>query len=180
MSFGGFKDKKPSDSSAGSAASSSSGSNYSGSSASGSNSSGGGAYSSGSGGAEAGRTEAFLGRGAAVVGTLSFSGPVEIDCAIEGEIHAQGTLILGEAANVQGKVYGAEVTVRGTINGELIASKRLTIKKPARVIGNISCPVISIEEGVHFEGRCSMVAAVVSQPTSTSDANRTKIVGSIG
>ncbi len=152
MSFGGFKDKKPSDP----------------------------VTTSGTSPAESGRNEAFLGRGAAVVGTLSFSGPVEIDCAVEGEIHAQGSLILGEAANVQGKVYGAEVTVRGTVNGELIASKRLTIKKPARIIGNISCPVISIEEGVHFEGRCSMVAAVVSQPATSGDSNRTKIVGSIG
>jgi cytoskeletal protein CcmA (bactofilin family) len=86
---------------------------------------------------------------------------------------------LGEGANIQGKVYGAEVTVRGTVNGDLIAAKRLTIKKPARIVGNISCPVISIEEGVHFEGRCSMVAAVVSQPSAT-DSSRSKIIGAIG
>lgn len=163
MSFGGFKDKKPSDSSTPSIGVGSTGS------------------PSFSGGGESGRSEAYLGRGAAVVGTLSFSGPVEIDCAVEGEIHAQGSLTLGEGANIQGKVYGAEVTVRGTVNGDLIASKRLTIKKPARIVGNISCPVISIEEGVHFEGRCSMVAAVVSQPSATaSDSSRSKIIGAIG
>jgi cytoskeletal protein CcmA (bactofilin family) len=163
MSFGGFKDKKPSDSSTPSV--------------------GGGSpsFSGGgiSGGGDSARSEAYLGRGAAVVGTLSFSGPVEIDCAVEGEIHAQGSLTLGEGANIQGKVYGAEVTVRGTVNGDLIAAKRLTIKKPARIVGNISCPVISIEEGVHFEGRCSMVAAVVSQPSAT-DSSRSKIIGAIG
>lgn len=159
MSFGGFKDKKPNDQTP---------SNTSGVSGSV------GTYQ------DNGRSDAFLGRGAAVVGTLSFAGTVEIDCAVEGEIHAQGSLTLGDSANIQGKVYGAEVTVKGTVNGELIASKRLTIKKPARIIGNISCPVISIEEGVHFEGRCSMVAAVVNQPSQTDSSGRTKVIGTIG
>ena len=157
MSFGGFKSGKPD---APSQSSSSSSLTM-------------GGESSG------GRSDAFLGRGAAVVGTLSFSGPVEIDCAVEGEIHAQGTLTLGEGANIQGKVYGSEVTVRGVVSGEISASKRLIIKKPARIVGNIASPVVSIEEGVHFEGRCSMVVAVQQQPSSGSESARSKVIATI-
>ncbi len=105
------------------------------------------------------RTDAFLGKGTRVVGTLTFSGPVEIDGLIEGEIIAQDRLVIGESAVVKGKISGSEITVKGDINGEICASKRLSLRRPARVVGNISSPVISVEEGVTFDGKCAMTAA---------------------
>lgn len=103
-----------------------------------------------------GRPDAYLGKGTKVVGTLSFSGTTEIDCQVEGEIHSKETLIISESAVVNGKIAGAEVTVRGAVNGDIIATKRLSLRRPARVTGNISAAILSIEEGVQFEGKCSM------------------------
>ena len=102
------------------------------------------------------KLEAFLGKGCRVAGTLTFSGPVQIDGYVEGEITAQDRLIIGEGAVVQAKINGGEVLVKGTVNGDIIASQRLTLKKPARVVGNITAGMLTIEEGVIFEGKCSM------------------------
>lgn len=103
-----------------------------------------------------GKAEAFLGKGTKVVGSLSFTGAVEIDGFVEGEINAQEKLTLGEAAVVNAKVTGTEILVRGTVNGDINASKLLILKRPAKIIGNISSANLSIEEGVIFEGRCTM------------------------
>ena len=106
---------------------------------------------------------AFLGNGSKVVGHLTFSGPVEVDGQIEGEITAQDKLTIGESAFVKGTVQGGEILVKGTVQGDLIATKRLTLKKPAKVTGNISTPNLNIEEGVLFDGKCSMGGTSVSK-----------------
>lgn len=115
------------------------------------------------------RADAFLGKGSKVVGTLTFSGPVELDGNIEGEVIAQDRLTIGEAAVIHAKVSGAEITVRGTVHGDIIASKRLSLKKPAKIVGNISSASLSIEEGVIFEGKCSMNVPSGTSAGSSAD-----------
>lgn len=105
------------------------------------------------------RADAFLGQGSKVTGTLSFTGPVELDGHVEGEINAKETLTIGKSATINARISGSEILVHGTVNGDIIASRRLALRKPARVTGNISAPSLSVEEGVIFEGKCSMSAA---------------------
>lgn len=105
-----------------------------------------------------GNVDAFLGKGSKAVGALTFSGPAEIDGDIEGEIHSKDRLSIGEAANIKAKILGAEIVVRGTVSGDIVASRALILKRPAKITGNIQAPSLSIEEGVTFEGKCSMTA----------------------
>jgi cytoskeletal protein CcmA (bactofilin family) len=106
--------------------------------------------------ASSGQVEAFLGKGSKAVGTLSFTGPAEIDGTIEGEIQSKDRLTIGESAVINAKITGAEIIVKGTVNGDIIAHKKLSLRKPARITGNITANNLSIEEGVVFEGKCSM------------------------
>jgi cytoskeletal protein CcmA (bactofilin family) len=48
------------------------------------------------------------------------------------------------------------VVVHGTVTGDIRATSRLEIRKPAKVKGNISSSVLVIEEGASFEGKCAM------------------------
>jgi len=57
---------------------------------------------------------------------------------------------------VKAMVQGATVVVHGTVTGDIRATSRLEIRRPAKVKGNISSPVLVIEEGASFEGKCSM------------------------
>ena len=98
---------------------------------------------------------AFLGQGSKVVGTLNFSGPVDIDGYIEGELNAD-KLTIGESAVINARVNGAEILIKGTVHGDITATKRLHLQKPAKVVGNITSSNLSIEEGVIFEGQCIM------------------------
>ncbi|MCB0339786.1 MAG: polymer-forming cytoskeletal protein, partial [Bdellovibrionales bacterium] len=65
-------------------------------------------------------------------------------------------LYIGESAVCNAKITGTDVLVKGTVNGDIAASSRLTLKKPARVTGNIATANLTIEEGVFFEGKCIM------------------------
>jgi len=111
---------------------------------------------------------AFLGTGSKVVGQLTFTGPVELDGQIEGEISSQDKLTIGESAFLKGTINGTEILVKGTVQGDIIASKKLILRKPAKIVGNITTPNLNIEEGVTFDGKCSMgginAAASKNQP----------------
>jgi cytoskeletal protein CcmA (bactofilin family) len=106
--------------------------------------------------AEAGGTSAFLGKGSRVTGKLAFEGTVRIEGHVEGEISAQDTLIIGESAVVNAQITGASVVVHGRVTGDVTARKRLEVRAPGKLFGNISTPSLVIHEGVIFEGQCTM------------------------
>lgn len=103
--------------------------------------------------------QAVLGQGSRIEGRLSFDGSVRIDGQIEGEIHAQETVLVGESAVVSAQIEASSIIVLGRVTGDLTARKRVELRAPAKLIGNISTPGLVIHEGVTFEGRCTMGAA---------------------
>lgn len=104
------------------------------------------------------KLDAYLGKGSSVTGKLAFSGAVAIDGRIEGEITAQEALVIGESAVVNAHISGNSVVITGRVTGDITARKRVEIRAPGRLFGNITTPRLVIEEGVVFEGHCSMGA----------------------
>jgi cytoskeletal protein CcmA (bactofilin family) len=98
----------------------------------------------------------ILGRGSQFEGKLTFEGTVQIDGRFAGEIKTEGTLIIGETAQVEANILAAVVIVHGRIKGDVVAGESLEIRSPARVEGNLSTPNLVIERGAFFEGNCSM------------------------
>ena len=107
-------------------------------------------------GGEFGEVHAYLGKGSRVSGKLNFDGTVRVDGQVEGEISAQDTLIVGERAVVTAQISGNTVVIRGKVTGDINARKRVEIRAPGKLFGNIVTPSLVIHEGVIFEGHCSM------------------------
>lgn len=105
-----------------------------------------------------GQTQAHLGPGSRVEGKLAFEGSVQIDGHVKGEVDAKDTVIVGDKAVINAQIVAGTVIVKGKINGDVVARKRIELQSPARLIGNITTPSLVIHEGVIFEGNCSMGA----------------------
>jgi cytoskeletal protein CcmA (bactofilin family) len=99
---------------------------------------------------------AFLGKDTEFEGKLTFSGAVRIDGRFKGEILTDGTLIVGETALLECDIQTTNINVCGEVRGNIVARNRIEIHAPGRVFGNISAPVVTLEEGVIFEGTCRM------------------------
>jgi len=99
---------------------------------------------------------AFLGEGTSFKGTLTFEGTVRIDGRLEGEIFTKDTLVIGEGAQVSAAIHAGVVVISGTVHGNIIAERKTDIHASGRLYGNISTPSLVIEEGVVFEGACTM------------------------
>jgi cytoskeletal protein CcmA (bactofilin family) len=107
---------------------------------------------------DSGRETALLGRGTRIAGKLSFEGKARIDGEVEGEILCSGMLHIGEDALVNAQINATNIVIHGKVTGDITATKKLEIRSPGKLFGNVVTPSLVIEEGVVFEGHCSMGA----------------------
>ncbi|HJT22176.1 MAG TPA: polymer-forming cytoskeletal protein [Nitrospira sp.] len=103
---------------------------------------------------------AFVGKGVEFKGTISYSGTVRIDGALDGEIRTDGTLLIGEEAVIQAKISAGTIVCKGKITGDVVAKERVKLRAPAVVNGSVKTPVLSMEDGVLFNGGLEMNQSV--------------------
>ena len=65
-------------------------------------------------------------------------------------------MTIGESAVITAHIRAASVSVAGKVSGDIVATQRIEIRPSAKVSGNITAPVLSVQEGAQFEGHCSM------------------------
>ncbi len=104
----------------------------------------------------AGEPVTSIGRGSRVSGKLEFEGNVRIEGSVEGEVSAGDVLQIGERAVVNAQISGTIVVIRGNVKGDVHARKRVEIRAPGKLHGNVTTPSLVIDDGVTFEGYCSM------------------------
>ena len=95
-------------------------------------------------------------KGCEFEGKLTFEGTVRINGKFSGEIFSEGTLVVGEGAAIDGKLDVGNIIVHGEVRGTIKASDRIEMHTPAVVEGDITAQTLVIDEGVIFEGSCSM------------------------
>ena len=91
-----------------------------------------------------------ISRGMTVVGKIVSEGIVQVLGQIEGELRALSVLI-NEAAKVEGDVVAEELTIGGMVKGTIRAN-RVKLNGTAVVEGDIFHRSLSIEENARFEG----------------------------
>jgi cytoskeletal protein CcmA (bactofilin family) len=107
---------------------------------------------------------AFVGKGVEFKGTISYSGTVRIDGFLNGEIHTDGVLLVGEEAVIQAKVTAGTIVCKGKITGDVVTKERVKLRAPAVFNGSMKTPMLSIEDGVLFNGGLEMSQGVRELP----------------
>jgi len=100
---------------------------------------------------------AFLGKGAEFTGKLMFNGSVRIDGDFKGSIFGNGTLVIGEGAEIEADIRVDSVMISGEMRGQIGVKKIIRIYSTGKVTGDLNTPVFSVEEGAFFEGTCHMI-----------------------
>jgi cytoskeletal protein CcmA (bactofilin family) len=104
---------------------------------------------------------AFVGKGVEFKGTITYNGTVRIDGILDGEIHTDGTLLIGEEAVLTAKVSAGTIISKGKITGDIAAKEKVRLLSPAILNGSVKAPTLSMEEGVLFNGNIEMARAEV-------------------
>ena len=92
--------------------------------------------------------KAFLGPGSQFDGKLLFDEIVRLDGTFRGEVTSRDTLIVGETADIQAEVTVGTLILIGRFKGNIKAARKVELRAPAQVEGNIETPLLVVEEGV--------------------------------
>ncbi len=100
--------------------------------------------------------KAFLGTGSRFEGKLMFDEAVRIDGVFSGEISSKDILVVGETADIQAEIKVGTLVLSGAFKGQVTATCKVELRAPAKVEGSIQTPLLTVEEGVIFNGTLAM------------------------
>jgi len=126
---------------------------------------------------ETGNDNSFglIGKGVEVSGDIVFNDGLRVEGRVAGSIVSQGgTLIVEQAARIEARVDVGICVISGLLEGNLSANSRVEVHKTARVRGDITTPVLLVEEGAVVNGNVGMASQAGSsnaeEPTRPRDA----------
>jgi cytoskeletal protein CcmA (bactofilin family) len=85
-----------------------------------------------------------------ITGNVTSKGKLHLDGRIQGDVHCRA-LVLGENAQLEGRVIAEEVKVCGRLIGS-VRALRVTLQSTSHVEANVFHKSLAIEKGTHFEG----------------------------
>jgi len=109
-----------------------------------------------------------LGPRDSLVGKLTYDGDLRVAGKLEGEVKVSGDVNVDDGATVNASLEGKDVSVRGTVNGNVTAKGKLTLTGGGSVHGDVKVARLTVEDGATLNGNISMGAAHGSAQGSSS------------
>ncbi len=99
------------------------------------------------------RNIARLGPSLSLKGELSGEEDVVIEGQYKGKIDlANHNILVRSGAKVKGDIQVKNITIDGAVEGNIVASGKISISKEGQMKGDLKAPRISIMEGAKFKG----------------------------
>jgi cytoskeletal protein CcmA (bactofilin family) len=114
---------------------------------------------------------AHIGKSVIIKGELSGSEDLYLDGEVEGNIDLRNhNLVVGPNGRVHANVFAKDVVIHGKVDGKVMGSEKVELKKSAVVNGDIETQRIVIEDGAFFKGAIDIrkgdaKAEAVARPT---------------
>lgn len=97
--------------------------------------------------------DVYLGENTTLKGELEFPTLLRIDGAFEGNIRSSGRVVIGPQGRVKANLDLAEAFISGKLEGNITVKERLVLRGRAEIYGNITAPIVSVDEGVTIVGQ---------------------------
>lgn len=107
--------------------------------------------------------KSLIGKAVLIKGDLAGKEDILINGRVEGTIAMRhNQLEIGKQGYIEANVFAKNVIIHGELKGDVYASEKVIVAKTGRVIGNISAPDVSMEEGAQLIGYIDMVKHDIS------------------
>lgn len=103
------------------------------------------------------REGASIGPKTRIKGELQADEDFLIEGSFDGKLILQKhQLAIGSKGQVEGIAFAHSISVEGTVEGDLYAVERISIRKGAKIKGNVLAPRVSLEDGALLRGTVEM------------------------
>ena len=103
---------------------------------------------------DSGIINSIIGHGSELKGEFKFEGVLRIDGIFSGELKSDGKVIIGQTGHVKTDLKAGTIVIGGIVEGNVYATKQVTLLATGQLLGDIITPSLIVEEGVIFEGNC--------------------------
>jgi len=108
---------------------------------------------------------ANIGKSVSIRGDITGGEDVYVDGQVEGSIQlSANSLTIGPNGRVKANISAKNITVSGSVEGNLQVSERTDMRKTAVVTGDVQTRRIAIEEGAYFKGKLEILPESKAQP----------------
>jgi cytoskeletal protein CcmA (bactofilin family) len=105
-----------------------------------------------------GAPNCVIGEGSVFEGRFHVSGSILIEGKFQGEIRTSDQLTVGASGRVKTDIIARQVTVAGTLIGNITATEEVSLLQSGKVLGNITTPKLRVEAGVITEGKVTITS----------------------
>lgn len=126
---------------------------------------------------QGGNSTTLISKDSEIVGDIKFSGDLEIQGVVRGNIVAKGdsgaTVRVVEGGRVEGEIHAPKVIINGEINGDIHSGEHIELAAKAVVSGNVNYTLIEMVKGAQvngsliYSGSVKKVARVEAVSTGT-------------
>ena len=98
----------------------------------------------------------IIGEGSEFKGEFKINGLLRIDGHFTGTIETDGKVLIGQSGIATTDIEATVVDVGGIVRGNIFAREKVKLRKSCQVEGNIITPSLIMEDGVKFDGKCTI------------------------
>ena len=103
------------------------------------------------------RIYCLIGAGTSIKGDMTFDGGLRVDGHVQGNVVSvegkPGTLVLSEAARIEGEIRVSHVVINGTVLGPVHAADYVELQSKANVTGDVYYRTLEMHLGAVVQGR---------------------------
>ena len=121
----------------------------------------------------AGHTTTLISKDAEVIGDIKFSGNLEIEGQVNGNVIANDDTAMVrviEGGRVEGAIHAPKVMINGTLVGDVYAYEHIELAAKASVQGDVHYSLIEMVKGAQVNG--SLLYAEKAQLTTKKEATK--------
>ncbi len=120
------------------------------------------------------RVNSVIGEGSSMNGTLRIAGTVIVNGEFEGAIASTDTVVVGKSGKVKADLDVVNATIGGRMEGRIFAKERVELQTGCHFHGDVHAKSFVIQDGVFFQGNCSMGEAQKTGQTAKEPAGASK------
>ncbi len=105
------------------------------------------------------QAETIIGSSVKIKGDLDSEGNIRIEGQITGKVSSRQGVFIEKGAKLVADIAANEASIAGEVQGKLEISGHLILQATAKVSGEITCPVLRVEDGATILGNISITGS---------------------
>lgn len=118
-------------------------------------------------------TTTLVARDTTIIGDVHFSGCLEVEGVIQGNIIADAgkdaLVRIVEKGRVEGEIRAPSVVINGVVEGDVFSTRKLELASKGRVHGNVHYTLLEMAAGSEVNGSLTHSVAAEALPEKTPD-----------